>query len=483
MKEYQEAQDQPEDLATIPALPLSALSRQIDQIKTEERKLGGMATLLHDLGTRGIAYVQCGFDLKPLLASGAKGVEQLRILPMLGRFLLELGTHKEDYEIFSRRIYQNVGGFGGGLWLETKFDSREMLPLYMVGGKATYEQLPELFAIMSDALTDLNFDQVERLLQIVRESRTYKEQGILDSGHSYVRRRIARHFSTDQRVEELLYGISGLEFLRNLEQQLESSPTTLRDQLQETLKAIFGQRPVIADLVAEQRGWQTALAQLEQFAQKAPAPGASSTATISLDHLGTLPEHEFMIAPAEVHYVGKGCQLLPRGERGSGALFVALKYLNRTYLWEQVRVKGGAYGAGAAFDRTLGTLVFSSYRDKHLERTLEVYDEAAQHLKTVEMSSSDFERLKIGTLSDLDQHLLPDAKGQKVLSHYLRGITDEERQRVRDEIFDSTLADIRALGERLAATLPTGKVCVLGPENSLKRLEDRVGSVTSTVVL
>ena len=50
------------------------------------------------------------------------------------------------------------------------------------------------------------------------------------------------------------------------------------------------------------------------------------------------------------------------------------------YLWNQVRVQGGAYGSSASSNPISGSFVFSSYRDPNLKKTLG-HDGAATYLK------------------------------------------------------------------------------------------------------
>ena len=56
-----------------------------------------------------------------------------------------------------------------------------------------------------------------------------------------------------------------------------------------------------------------------------------------------------------------------------GSASVVSRYLRNTWLWDEVRVKGGAYGGFCSFDGVSNVFAYGSYRDPNLEATLNVY--------------------------------------------------------------------------------------------------------------
>ncbi|GFR50853.1 hypothetical protein Agub_g13136, partial [Astrephomene gubernaculifera] len=121
------------------------------------------------------------------------------------------------------------------------------------------------------------------------------------------------------------------------------------------------------------------------------------------------------------------------GYQLSGAAYVVEKYLGNTWLWDRVRVVGGAYGGFCSFDSHSGMMTFMSYRDPNLLDTLEAYDGSAEFLRSLELSKDDLTKAIIGTMGDIDAYQLPDAKGYSALVRHLLGVTDEERQTRREQ--------------------------------------------------
>lgn len=78
----------------------------------------------------------------------------------------------------------------------------------------------------------------------------------------------------------------------------------------------------------------------------------------------------------------------------------------------------------------------------------------------------------IGTMSMLDTPLPPAAKGQRAMSAYLSGLTQDVVQKNRDEVLQATPADIRALEPLVASVLADDCLCVIGNEDMLEKEKD-----------
>lgn len=60
------------------------------------------------------------------------------------------------------------------------------------------------------------------------------------------------------------------------------------------------------------------------------------------------------VCVAQVNYVGKGANLYRAGYQLSGSAYVISKHIGNTWLWDRVRVSGGAYGGFCDFDSHSG---------------------------------------------------------------------------------------------------------------------------------
>ena len=174
-----------------------------------------------------------------------------------------------------------------------------------------------------------------------------------------------------------------------------------------------------------------------------------------------------MTIPSLVNYVGKAADLYKMGYQFHASSLVITRYLRNAWLWDRVRVQGGAYGAFCLFDRISGVLSLLSYRDPNLIQTLEAFDMAAQFLRETALDEKELSKSIIGAIGDLDAHMLPDAKGYASMVRYLIGDTDEERQQMRDEILGTQAVDFQDFAQIIEKTKEDGIVKILGSPDAI----------------
>lgn len=144
------------------------------------------------------------------------------------------------------------------------------------------------------------------------------------------------------------------------------------------------------------------------------------------------------------------------------------RFLRTGYLWDTVRVMGGAYGGFCRFAPESGVFTFLSYRDPNVKETVDNYDKAAEYLKTLDATDGEVAQAVIGAVGDLDRPMQPDQKGFVSMQQYLAGETAEERQQRRDELLATKLADFKEMGERLEAMRETATATVIGSKAAIE---------------
>ena len=130
---------------------------------------------------------------------------------------------------------------------------------------------------------------------------------------------------------------------------------------------------------------------------------------------------------------------------------------------------GGAYGAMNTFDQQSGMYTYVSYRDPNLDETLKAFDQAVDYLRHLELSESELTKALIGAIGEVDSYQLPDAKGYTSLLRYILGISDAERQRIRDELLATTPADFRAFADALEQVRLHGDIAIVAAPDTFKK--------------
>ncbi len=466
LKEIQETPDPPEVLRTIPHLKLTDVDKRNQEIPCALSERDGAGLLYHDLFTNGIAYLDLGFDLHVLPQ------RYLPYVPLFGRALLEMGTAAEDFVTLSQRISRKTGGIHPTLFTSFIKQGDTGAVWLFLRGKAMQAQTRELMSILRDVLLTVRLDDQGRFRQIVLEAKARQEQLLVPTGHQMVNLRLRSHFSEADWAAEQMKGVSYLLFLRKLAQKLEKDWPIVLSDLEELRRILVNRRAMLLNVTLDEEGWLHFEPHVHEFLDAMPA---APMGMMEWDPVRP-PAFEGLAIPSQVNYVGKGMNLFDLGYRFHGSAHVVARYLRNAWLWERIRMQGGAYGAFCLLDRLTGVVTFVSYRDPNLSKTLDGFDQSAQFLADLDLSEDELTKGIIGTIGDIDQYRLPDAKGYTSMARYLSGETDEERQRMREEVLGTTKADFKAFGRVLEAAREKGLVKVLGSQEAIQQaLEKRPG--------
>ena len=464
LKQIQEEPDPPEALATIPTLEIMDLDKSNKTIPIAILDEKGARVLYHDISTSGIVYIEIGMDLRSLPR------RCMQYVPLFSRALLEMGTYKEDYVALSRRIDRKTGGISPSLFVSAVKDPQISAEARLfICGKAMVPQAEDLLDIVRDILMDVKMDNRERFRQMVLEEKARQEQHVIPNGHQIVNLRLRAHFGEADRLSEQLSGVTYLFFLRDLAGRIETDWPSVHATLEEVRHSLVNREAMLFNVTVDEEGWRQVSPYLAAFIDALPAGPLSTKGVTTGDLAGDMeiPGHEGLIVPSQINYVGKGADLYRAGYTYHGSVRVITRYLRTSWLWDRVRVRGGAYGAFCNFDKFSGVLTFLSYRDPNLRKTIEAFDETATFLRKGTLSDAELRKGIIGAIGDMDAYMFPDAKGYASMIRYLTGNTEKDMQQVRDEVFATTAQDFKRFADVLDEVAQHGLVTILGSENAI----------------
>lgn len=471
LEELLNTPDRPEDLAKLPSLTLNDLDPEIKTVPQARTQLAGVEVLHHDLFTNGIVYVDVGFDLHTL---------PQELLPYFGLFtdlLVDVGTVELDYVQLSQRIGQKTGGlFPSALVSRSRVLDAD-LGFMFLRGKAVPERGEDLLELMRTVLQDIRLNDPQRVRQILLEARSGMEAGLVPSGHVVVMDRISAHFNAADWVSEQIEGLEYLFFVRKLLNDFDNQWDAIQHQLEQVRDLLLSRNAMRVNVTADADTFSAFSRPLSAFIDAFPA-----TEIRHHDWQPTpMTSHEGLSIPAQVNYVGKGLNLFAQGYNYDATGRVVVKQISLAYLFEKVRMHGGAYGAFARLDSQSGNFTYASYRDPNLLNTVNVYDAVPQFLREMRIDDNVLTRAIIGTISDLDRYQLPDAKGHSAFVRHLMGITDEMRQQRRDEVLNTTAQDFRNFADALEPVVEHGHVVVLGAGEQIAAANQAMGGEWLTV--
>jgi Zn-dependent M16 (insulinase) family peptidase len=122
----------------------------------------------------------------------------------------------------------------------------------------------------------------------------------------------------------------------------------------------------------------------------------------------------------------------------AAAMAVIAKILRSMYLHREIREKGGAYGGFAVYNTEDGLFSFASYRDPHIVSTLNVFNRAADFIRSGEYTEEDINEAVLQVCSDIDKPDAPGVAARKAFYRKIISLSDEARQNYKQRVLSLT---------------------------------------------
>ena len=470
---WQDEPDSPEDLAKIPMLRREDLKREAEPLINALSETDGISVLRHDVFTNGIVYLDFAFDMEGLPEELWPYAAALRFL------LLMMDTAHYTYGDLANEINIRTGGMGTMPNLYPETGSDRFKTLFEVSVKVLTEHVHDAFELVNEVLMTTAFDNPARLKEILEETRTRAQSMLASGGNQTAAMRALAGVSGASARTERISGVSGLRLVEHLCEEVrdEKRAKELARLFGNLSVFLFRKEKLLLDVTATKGEAEEEIAkELRGFAGSLHT-GSTKEAIADAKKLiegyenvcGPDPvEQEAFTTSGQVQYVALAGNYRRHGFEYTGAMRVLKVMMGYDYLWQNIRVKGGAYGCSNMYRRN-GEAFFVTYRDPHLKRSLSVFREAAAYIRGFEADERTMTQFIIGAMSELDIPKTPGARGVHSMYAWLTKITQEMIQRDRNELLDATMEDIRALADLLDAFVSDNRICVVGGAEKIKQ--------------
>lgn len=479
LKKYQETPSPKEVLEMIPSLKREDIERKIKPLYNTQKEIDGVKTIHHNITTNEIVYLRMFFDMEEL-------EEYLPQISFLTTLLGYMNTEKHSYTEFDTETNFYTGGIASDVDIYCKTGRSDEYSLkFEVRSKVLRSQLAHALDLMAEMMFETLFDDEKHLREVVAEARSRLKVRLLSSGHQAASARVLSYFSKSAWLNDCYAGIGYYEYLVKLDEHFEEEKNALLAGCKALLAKLFAKDKLLLSVTGNDEDYATVvnelpafLSRLDKFEKKAIGV-CFDEQMAAVERYVPKPERkqEGFTTPAEIQYVAIGGSF-KENAKNFGALMVARHLLNYDYLWNEVRVKGGAYGVGCQFNRECEGY-FTSYRDPNLSATIEVYGKAADYLAGYEAEERELTKTIIGTISGMDTPLTPNMTGRRSMSAYFTGITEEQLQKERDQVLNCSMQDIRDLAPVMRAIAESGNLCVIGNEKHIEDDKDLFANIHS----
>lgn len=449
--------DSPEALATLPLLELSDIAQTPAEPEWHFEAGTPLPSIIHEVPTHGIDYLSYYFSLDHVT------YDELPYVTLLANLLGKLDTeHYTASEIDTlSQLYLGRLRFSATTY-ENETLAQGIAPKFIVSASVLSKNLDHAIMLPKEIWAHTRFNDPERIKTILQQQRISMEQNFQAMGHTSALARVAAGLTPAGKLLDQLAGIDFYQFLCDLLVHFDERAESLIEKLEVVAKRVFTD-----DVVLSFTGTQEDLVRMWEAGGTFDLEEGFAGRERELVVPEPVPQNEAFIVPSDVCYVGAGTNRAAiKAVPFDGTTNIVTRVLSYDYLWNEVRVKGGAYGAGFKATRT-GTVMFYSFRDPNLDHTVEVYNGSGAWLVDFDPSEAELRGYIISAVAGFDAPLKPRALAQRQDNHYFASLPADYRARLRAEMLSTTIEDLRARGTALERLKEHEVVCVFGGKEQI----------------
>jgi Zn-dependent M16 (insulinase) family peptidase len=430
-KTLEALQEKDEDVSVLPTLELTDVPHEIEIIRPDAIEAVDFSTA-YDKATSGILYFTCP------VGAGRISTDLYALVPFFCRAFTNAGTKTTTYDKMAELMDLYTGGISlipySGSYFSKEAESHSFLALQ---GKALDRNVDQMFDLIREFLESYSFQDMERLKNLLLQYQAGMEASIVSSGHRYAISLASRHLSKASYINELWHGILQYQFIREMTDQLAANRDKTLGDLSEKLariaRSILKKGNMKPALIGGKEAIIRSEKQILSIHEALSNDTESSFFTPAMGYDETVP-FDGWYTNTSVSFVGQSFKTVQINHEDSPGLAVIAKILRSLYLHREIREKGGAYGGFAVYNTEEGLFSFGSYRDPHIQRTLDVYKQACDFIISGDYSETDVKEAILQVCSEIDK---PETPGPAAMKAFYRDITkldDTIRRKFKDAL-------------------------------------------------
>lgn len=459
LNSYQNRENTPEEKATIPRLDIKDVPTTLPKTP---REVIDNKYIYHNLETSGMIYTNMYFNIDHL------SLEEMQYAQLINEFLGSVDTKNISYREIDDVIWQYLTGLNFTI-SNIRLDDKNIENNIKVTFKTTKENIGKSTEIIKDFLTNTIFDNQKRIVELLRIRKSIFESGMYDSGHLIALNRSNSHIDKLTFIKEKLSGIDYYLFIKDAINEATDDFESFKKKIEDIYHKLFTKNVEFNITSAED----------DFYLLKKEIHNNFDFLIDPLDKkeiaFEKKPIKEAILSDANVNYVSKSADLKNLDLRYDGKFSLASSILSNPYLYELIRAKGGAYGAGMLVDRS-GLFGTYSYRDPNIKLTLDNYDKIPEICENINMNERDFENQQISTMGNFLRPKTPAQKADADFLFYKKNSAKTEEE-ILKEIKEAKLEDIKQLSDQFSKALAVNNICVFGNRDKIlenKDLFDRI---------
>ncbi len=445
-KALEALQEKEEDVSVLPTLELSDVPPEIEIIRPDVIKKVSFSTA-YDKATSGILYFTCP------VGAGSIPPDLYQLVPFFCRAFTNSGTKKHSYDKMADLMDLYTGGISispfSGSYFSKEAEAHSFLALQ---GKTLDRNIEKMFDLIREFIDSYSFKDFERLNNLLLQYQAGMEASIVSAGHRYAISLSSRHLSKASYINEIWHGIHQYQYIREITDQLNTGKKkkktleALSEKLIQIARSVLKKDNLKPGLIGGKESIIRAEKQVLSIHDNLSNDTARSFFTPDIPYDKSVPFDGWYTNTA-VSFVGQSFKTVQINHADSPGLAVISKLLRSLYLHREIREKGGAYGGFAMYNTEEGLFSFGSYRDPHIQRTLDVYKNACEFIISGDYSETDVKEAILQVCSEIDK---PETPGPAAMKAFYRDITkldDKIRKKFKDSLLKLDKKRIRKIAK------------------------------------
>lgn len=455
-RKWQSEPNTPQQLATLPSLTIEDLKIEPRRIPTDVLNVDGCEVVLHPLHTGGIAYAELYFDVSDATE------DDLHYVRLFSDMIFEWDTEKSNVTELHNKTRTHLGSL---YFSPTPVQRGNESKLYlMLKASCMDSEKENALSVIEEYLYYPLFNNAEVLKKNLKQHYTYSIESICSRGDSYANiRDIAKH-SVQGAVTEHLFGYEYHRFIKNLLKSIDEEAPAVLARLEAIKNTYFCKERLTLGLTeADGHEYAKRLVSIVRC-------GGTSSKPSPVKPLEKI--NEGVVIPASVSFASRVGDITKIGEGlYTGAFFLIQSIVSLEILWNEIRLKNGAYDTGF-FAKEAGTLGCYSYRDPSPLASLEYFARVFEETEAFLDTEPDLLKYIIGVFGARDTVTTPRHDGSVATQRYLSGKTHESIVQRRRECLESTVDGLKQTVKILQNAFRTSTFTVVGPRDELEKIDE-----------
>lgn len=466
LREYQNRTDTKQNLESIPVIEIDEIEKSIEKI--DSRIIDTECGVLHftPYDTNKIVYSQIVFDTRNVPEN------LIEYAGLLTDIMGKMGTKKYSFRKLPTEINMYTGDVSLSFDIYTR-NKEDYTPVVSLNGKAIKDNMSKMFELFDEIVFNTVFDNKDDFKNVIKAEKLNLENKILNNAHMVSSIKALSHFADNSIYKDRTSGIAYYKFLCDIEKRIENDFDNIIENIKETYKHIFNKNNVIAAFETDEKYISEYKENFENFVSKLPDYKFD---IVKYDFDKSINSEAFTTG-GKIVYDAKATNYKDYGYTYSGDMNVLKTIINLEYLWNVVRVQGGAYGSGCQILKN-GNVYCYSYRDPNIKETLDAFDNIGEFISNFNADEREMKKYIIGTINNFDRPKSMAERADISFAAYMCNISDDIRQKERDGILSADIEKIRSYGAMFDKIMKKSSICVIGNESKINENKNIFEKIT-----